>query len=275
MRKLDSREIKDIELNILIEFDKFCEANHLYYVMCGGTLLGAVRHKGFIPWDDDIDVLMPRPDYDRLINGEGIDFSSLPDYLRVASWKNGEIKFPFMKMLDTRTKVKVDFFDAEQSVDKIWIDIFPIDGNPHDEAELKKLYKKSIRWRKILCLKTAQPGEGKTKLKRLLKPFLIKLVGVFSFDYLCRKIDKISTEYNFDNCEEIGGVLWGYGPQERVNKKAFMTPVKLEFEGKQFNAPSNWDEYLTGLYKDYMQLPPEDKRVQHGMTAFIKGESDK
>ena len=95
MRKLSLQEIKDLELNLLIEFAKLCAANNLYYTLCGGTLLGAIRHKGFIPWDDDIDVLMPRPDYDRLLNGEGITLGSLPSYVQMIHWKNRTSNFPF------------------------------------------------------------------------------------------------------------------------------------------------------------------------------------
>lgn len=269
MRKLELDEIKEIELNLLTEFDKLCKVNHLYYTLCGGTLLGAVRHRGFIPWDDDIDVLMPRPDYERLLNHQSINMDELPDYVQLCSWKDGTLSFPFIKLVDNRTEVDVDYFDSELGANKIWIDIFPIDGNPEDEQELRKIYGKSIRLRKLLSIKLAKSGEGKTRLKRLLKPMIIKVLSVISIESLCAKIDKLARSYDYGSSKYIGGILWGYGPQERISKEAFETPVKLEFEGKYFNAPSNYDEYLTGLYKDYMQLPPEDKRIVHGLHARI------
>lgn len=272
MKILSLEEVKRIELNLLIQFDVLCQQNELYYTLCGGTLLGAVRHKGFIPWDDDIDVLMPRPDFNRLLSEINIKTKCLPEYVRIVSWKNGQFNLPYIKLVDTRTKINIPYFNDKYKADNLWIDIFPIDGNPVDERKLKRLYKKSKFYRKLVCLKTAQIGAGKTPFRRMIKPVLIKLVSCLESNWLCQKIDTVSQTYSFEKSELIGGVLWGYGPQERIEKKAYLEPVSIEFEGHFFNAPSNYHEYLTGLYKDYMQLPPENQRITHEMTAYMLDE---
>ncbi len=270
MRKnLDLKDIQKIELNLLKEFDKFCDKNNLYYVLCGGTLLGAIRHKGFIPWDDDIDVLMPRPDYEKLLKNLSELNNTLPSYMQFNSWYNNQINFPFIKLVDTRTEIKVDYENPDLAGTHLWIDIFPIDGIPEDENQIIKIFKKSKYYRHILQIKMAQPGEGKSTLKKILKPVLIQLFRPIKYKDLSKSIDDLAKTYDFNNTESIAGIVWGYGPQEKINKKKFMTPIKVEFENHKFNAPSNYDEYLSGLYKDYMQLPPEEDRVVHGITAFL------
>ena len=270
MREISLDEIKKIELDLLLSFRTLCEENHLYYTLCGGTLLGAVRHKGFIPWDDDIDVLMPRPDYDRLLNGVGIDLSMLPDSHKLVSWKEGTFDYPFMKLTDTRTRVENPYLAEDFQSNHIWIDIFPIDGNPEGDRELEKLYRKAIFIRQLIRLKVANPNAGKTKLKKHLKPLLVRLTGLLDNQKLCKKLDDISKTYPFDDCRRIGGVLWGYGPQERIDKAAYLTSVPIQFEGEVFNAPSNYDEYLSHLYGDYMKLPPVEKRVTHEIIGYIE-----
>ena len=269
MRKLSLDEVKILEKNLLKEFVGLCDDNGLYYTLCGGTLLGAIRHKGFIPWDDDIDVLMPRPDYDRLINNINIDISRLPDYCQLVNWKKKTHDYPFLKLVDKRTKIENPYLDESFKASQVWIDIFPIDGNPDDVVELKKLYRKAIFYRQLIRLKTANPEAGKSRIKKLLKPMLVAAVRGLDNYKLCEKLDSISKTYDFDSHKMIGGVLWGYGPQERIDKKSYLTPIKVEFEGDLFNAPSNYHEYLSGLYGEYMKLPPEDKRVTHEIICYF------
>ena len=269
MVELSLEEIKMIELSLLTEFDRLCKENGLYYTLCGGTLLGAVRHKGFIPWDDDVDVLMPRPDYDRLLNNININLGDLPSYMKIVSWKNGLSNYPFIKLVDERTKVDVEHFNSYLNGVHLWLDIFPMDGNPVKRRDLCKIYRKMKFLRKILAIKLSEGKRAKTSVKRLVKPVLIKCLRVIRFRRLCNIMDDLAKSYDFESLEYIGGTLWGYGPQERIKKEGYMRGISVEFEGRKFNAPSNYKEYLTGLYQDYMKLPPKEQRIKHGISVYM------
>lgn len=270
MKQLNLDEIKKCELDLLIQFDKICKQNNLYYTLAFGTLLGAIRHKGFIPWDDDIDVMMPRPDYERLLSGQGIDYCDMPDYMEFVNWKNGKMQFPFIKLIDDRVVIESTFQQEEECIDKVWIDIFPVDGNPEDKNELRRFYRKVRFLRKLQCLKTAKAGQGTTSLKKKLKPLFIKLLKPVDGVRLCNHIDREAKRYRFSTSRYVGNVLWGFTPRDRIDKKAYMKAIDVEFEGHRFVGPSNYHEYLRGLYGNYMQLPPKEKRVTHGFKAYMK-----
>ncbi len=266
-RIITDKEIKALEYDMLLIFDAICKRYGLYYTLCGGTLLGAIRHKGFIPWDDDIDVMMPRPDFNRFCQMIKDNAIVLPDHLSLISWFTApSMDIPFVKIIDRRTRVTEEYMISDQC---LWIDILVIDGCPEDNQKLKRLFANSKRIRWALFNKQTKPGAGTTRGKAFLKDIVRFLLKPVSAKKLCQKLDRLSNCYRFDECKSIGCIEWGYGPQERVNKSAWMKPVNVEFEGGLFPAPSNYDEYLSNLYGDYMSLPPIEKRTSHNMNVEI------
>ena len=140
MKKITPEEIKKIQLDLLIQFAEFCKKNNLYYCLAYGTLLGAIRHKGFIPWDDDIDVIMPRPDYEK--------FCKLVAEKKIATSLQNNSTYPFVKIIDTRTLVRERFAQKEEV--GIWIDVFVLDGNFNNRIINFLHYKIAFVIKKIL-----------------------------------------------------------------------------------------------------------------------------
>lgn len=268
MRTLNNQGIKQIELEILRSFDRFCKKNNLRYYLAGGTLLGAIRHQGFIPWDDDIDVCMPRKDYEIFVN----KFGNWNPNLRVRSSLLGNFAAPFAKVVDLRTKIEMKY--VGDSIDEyLWIDVFPVDGLPNHLNAVKQVYAKCNIYRKILLLADANLGEGKSAFKKYSKYLLKPLARLYGKQRCINNIEKIAKQYPYDECSYVGIVTWGlYGAGERMVKSEFETAIEVEFEGERFPAFSCWDSYLKGLYGDYMQLPPEEKRQTHDMVAYLKEE---
>lgn len=270
MKELNLQEIQKIELNILLALKKICDDNDLRLYLCGGTLLGAVRHSGFIPWDDDIDVCMPRPDYNRLIFVLH-QKDKLPRHLQMICFEDGNFTLPYMKIFDKRTHYQTQYFKHRDDTG-IWIDIFPYDGLPEDNNEVKKIYKTIGRYRKYLMLNMAVPSEGKNFVKRILKPAYIALIKkIYPAQKSGEKIVEMAQRYPYEETEKVGAVTWGlYGLGERVNKSEYEIPYNVNFEGYSFQTMSCWETYLTGLYGDYMKLPPKEKRTTHNMEVWFE-----
>lgn len=268
MRKLSLDEVKRLELDLLVYFDKICKKNKLSYFLCGGTLLGAVRHKGFIPWDDDIDVLVPRKDFEKLLRMSR--HQKQDSRYRIISWKSGDSPYPFIKLVDTKTVVKEKYYDEKYKIN-IWIDVFPLDGMPDDDKYIKRTFRKSWFYRTILFASISEKGKGVTFIARIAKFFLIPICKRISNKWLCDKINYISSRHDVESSPYVGGFLWGYGPQEKM-PKSFLNPVDVEFEGHVFPAPECWDYYLSQLYGDYMTLPPKEKQEFHDFDAWIMDE---
>ena len=264
MRQLDSQEIKQVILDILSVFAEYCDEHGLRYYLCGGTLLGAVRHKGFIPWDDDVDLLMPRPDYDRL--HELVKSEPICDHYQLISITAGNSFWPFAKLIDTRTHTDNTYNTNDQW---LWIDIFPMDGLPADEKESAKVLSIAAPMKKWFTRSNAKFGEGRTVFKKITKIPMILFLKIINPKTFGRKLDRIARRYSFDDSEFVGGIAWSLGPKERMKKEEYISAVDMEFCGRLFHVPECWDYYLHSIYGDYMQLPPEDQRVNHEFVAFI------
>ncbi len=266
MKKITSEEMKALQVNILIDFAKFCDKNNLHYTLGYGTLLGAIRHKGFIPWDDDIDVFMPRPDYEKFINI--IRGNKISPFIDVISYKFGNSTYPFIKLIDNRTEVEEKFVKDVRI--GVWIDIFAIDGNFNNSFLSMLHYKTAALIRKVVEIKRNNFGSGTTTTKRILKSFIYPFTIFFSFDFLLKTMDRVCCLRKYDKSNYIGCVVWGYGSRGRIEKKGFFECIDVEFEGHIFKVTSNYDKYLKNIYGNYMQLPPENKRIKHNYEAWWK-----
>lgn len=265
MKTLNISEIKKIELAILLEFDKFCKKNNLKYYLAGGTLLGAIRHKGFIPWDDDIDVCMPRKDYEKFL----ATYKCSNGIYEIKSNRYNNIFVPFSKLVNLRTVSKT-LYNKGSMDSNIWIDIFPVDGLPSDINLVEKIYNMCSLYRILLLLCNAELGEGRSTFRKYIKYLLKPLAILYGKNRCINNIEKIAKQYKYDDSDWVGIVAWGlYGTGERMQKNEFEKTVEVEFEGYKFPAFSCWDSYLRGLYGDYMTLPPVEKRKTHDITAYL------
>ncbi len=268
MKILTLKEIQNIELSILLEFKRVCEEYNLRFYLCGGTMLGAVRHNGFIPWDDDIDVMMPRSDYQKFTDIVKSYTPFSEDYKLFAP-ELGTACFPFAKLVYLKSFVEQEFIE-DASLKHIWIDIMPVDGVPDNDKALEILYLKMDKLRKLLLLCWAKPWRGtSTKIilaKLVVAPFS-KAIGAMRW---CRWMNELALSCPYASSEYVGVVTWGlYGIKERCLRSEFESSIYVDFEGYSMPAIGCWNEYLTNLYGDYMLLPPLDKRKQHVLKAWI------
>lgn len=240
MRKLSLSEIKQRQIKMLEFFDTFCRKQEIPYFLSYGTLLGAIRHKGYIPWDDDIDVMVPRPYINKLIesfpNGiyRIITIENTPDYA-----------FPYPRMVDTYTYSKDGIFAKSQGVN---IDIYPIDAYPNDKGDEEEYRAKviSARRKRLWVLKWL------ARLKRYMAlPNLPLARG------LVRKHQEALSSADYSTSERVHAFQLETAPME---KEWFSKACEVEFEGYRYMAPYKWDLVLKNWYGDYMQLPPEDER---------------
>ena len=271
MIRLTRNQIQEKELEILLEVDRFCKDKGLRYYLAGGTLLGAIRHQGFIPWDDDIDICMPRPDFEDFIR----TFKARRSYYHLESNLNKKFYIPFAKIFNLNTKVNMKLSHSETS-GHLWIDVLPVDGLPANMEEVKKIYGKCDRYRRILSISEANVEESKTTFKKWAKIlFLQPVIKLYGIEKVVQKLDQIGRRLPYESSSYVGIVTWGlYGAGERMLKSEFEKATEVEFEGYKFPAFSCWDSYLHGLYGDYMQLPPAEKRQTHDMEAYLLEEGE-
>lgn len=250
--ELNSAQVQEFQLDILRFVKKVCKEHHLRYYMCGGTLLGAVRHGGYIPWDDDIDLAMPLPDYKKFIQ------IILNDdrYVPLSQYTNQDNYFNFfMRILDSTTVMKFWEYPFLMTTG-VSIDIFPLFGIPEKREDIDYFYNKIRKINEQYInsfIENINENEEIKEHRRFLHKEIIKLMEV----------------YEFDKSTNIGYLLSKYKEKEIMPRSIYEKSILLDFEGEKFSAAGGYQEYLTILFHDYMQLPPEKDRFNtHSYKAF-------
>lgn len=256
MKEITVDELKSIQIEILDVVNDYCLSNEINYWLDCGTLLGAIRHNGYIPWDDDVDVGMLRQDYDRFINS----FNNRNDRYKVICIENNpECYYVHAKVLDTNTILyEPDVNGIKTCVN---IDVFVYDNAPSDKHELKKIYDRRDFLRNCNTLRNLNNKPSGNIFRRFLIRLLRLIVKPFPKNYFALKMISNSKMYNVYDTEYIGNFT--SFSRNICNKRAFEGFIRHSFEGKEYSIPIGYDEWLKSFYGNYMQLPPEDKRVSH------------
>ncbi len=260
MRNIDSTELKKIQLDILRHVDSFCRQNHIKYFLCGGSMIGAVRHQGYIPWDDDIDIMMLRNDYERFIRLYMENDSSnyhLHDYRLESEYTN-----PYVKIDDCRTILKEK---SETPIKNLGvnIDLFPIDTVPDDKRKQKKMFFWFNFYLGIMDLKRVVPVKSRAWYKNLTLYIAHFLLLPIPMKWLVRKLAQNALQYRGEESSYCAIALWGYGKKEINLRSNWDNTIEMPFEDMLAPLPQGFDNYLTCVYGDYMQLPPKEKRKSH------------
>lgn len=253
---ININELKEIQLQILKHTASFCDAHDIQYWIDNGTLLGAVRHKGYIPWDDDIDVGMLRDDYEKMIRL----FNEENDRYFFACYETKkDFNLPHGKVFDTDTVL----YEPDENGFRMCvnIDIFVYDNAPDDPEALKHQFDRRDFYRRMYDYQHYNNFANVSVIKKSLAKMLVFLLKVFPQDYFIKKMIENCKKHNDEDSAEVGN--FSSFSRQHCNKRVFSRFVELEFEGMFFKAPAGYDEWLRSFYSDYMQLPPEEKRVSH------------
>ena len=262
MNKEELREFQLAQLPLLDEIDRISKELNLVYYLIGGTLLGAVRNSGFIPWDPDMDIAMPRQDYEKLKCYFKTYKSDVFFYEDYDSEKYHNSTHAILRIKGTTVIFKrLSGVGKKISNNGLFLDIFPLDKSPMDIKKRTKQIRKILRIKRILYYKEAQIYDRKKKIKNMFKKLISLFLSVISYKSLGKKLTKVETKYNEENSDYLVSMSSHYSYEKQlINKDVYGVPQKIIFEGKEYSAPNDIDAYLTKIYGNYLKLPPEEKR---------------
>lgn len=270
MKALSLKDIQEESLKILIDVHSFCESNDIKYSLAYGTLIGAVRHGGFIPWDDDIDIIMPRPEYERFCSTYHSD-----DYQLICKENDKTCMMGFAKVCDVSRTLATDSPWTRKKVG-ISIDVFPLDGAEDDFSQFASRYKKVQNiWTSLFVNRALQSGvrkENSAKLNLMIR--FLDLTGLQSINrklarHKVNEMDAAAKSLSFDKANHYTMMVFcDDGTRSYYDKKDFESLVTISFEGHDFYAFSGYDGILRAVFDDYMQLPPIEKRIPAHKSKF-------
>lgn len=259
-------KLQQTQLEILLEVTEICNRNKLKYFLIGGTLLGAVRHKGFIPWDDDLDIAMPRKDYEEFIK---ICKTELSDKYFLHHYSTDDKYWlPFLKIRKNNTIFDEEMIEAIECHKGIFIDIFPLDNANKQTSIFQDIQVKICKsLTTIIMIKRKIKFNRKIKLSTKLMASLIGIIPI-------KTLNRIQTYIMSLNKHEEAKFYLNIGSnynyiKQTIEKDRYLPATKLEFEKYYFSAPKDWDYILKRIYKDYMVLPDEKDRYTHKPKKII------
>jgi len=271
MQSDDNRKVQELTkytLNVLLDF---CEKYNLKYYFTGGALIGVVRHKGFIPWDDDIDLGFPRKDYDKLhelLKKEMPEGFALCNRFTEENWH-----FAMSQFIDLESEIEINLAE-EPRLAHIWIDVFPLDGLPNNMITRWFKVKIILMHRYLIQIAniSTQVDSHRSRpwYEKAILGFckVIPIGKMINTEKILNHLEKILRKNDFDKGNWCGNMLGRYREREVVLKEWFGTPQKGVFEGQAVNIPEKSHEILKALYGDYMKLPPEKERETHGVKII-------
>lgn len=252
--RIGEYDIKDVQatmLAIMTEIDKFCQKYKLHYVLDGGTMLGAIRHKGFIPWDDDLDIIMLREDYDFFVDNFNRE---CPKKYKFECYENTkEYPYNFGKVRDITTIYMEDFTSKLSISHGIYVDVFPM-----DYVDVNNL--KDLQHRRKLISHATQLRYAKLKLIKRMRYYPFLIVGLDTINGYITKQLKYYEQQKGLWVQKLCHCTIEAKEKPPVNISMFYDVIRVPFENREFNVPKEYDLYLTQRYGNYMQLPPEEKR---------------
>ena len=258
MTEEELRGVREQELAVLREVDRLCAAHGLRYCLGYGTLLGAIRHKGFIPWDDDVDIAMPREDFDRLREICATELDGRFFYQSHYTDKN--YYYPYDKIRVNGTVFREIFFADRDMHQGVFIDVFPVDHVPEDERLRLRQRRAYRRWYAVLRYRFLGTA-GRSGLRGAAVRLFRFLTGLFPMDWLYKKVEGIMTRYNGTDTGLMSMFISDARGRETFPRSYYDDLTYAPFENDKFLIPRAWDEMLEGKFGDYMTLPPVEQRV--------------
>ena len=271
-RELSIKETQAISLEILHTVAEICESQNLRYVLVYGTLIGAIRHHGYIPWDDDVDIMMPRPDYDELIKYMK---EHIQEYNHLEIF-NHEVcdKYPYMITRISDNRYEIEMVNEKPFGMGVFIDIYPYDGLGMTKKEALSYGLKGDRLSSLCYQATREHFAIETTTSVVRK--IVKL-PVYIFAKICgkecfqNKLEKLARVKDYDCSKYVGCVIWLYGGEKDIFlKQWFDDTIMMPFEKYEFRVPKDYDSVLRHGYGDYMKLPPEKERIGHHFYKVYK-----
>lgn len=267
LKELSLTEIQQGSFEILKKIKEIFDENGWKYYLAYGTLLGAIRHKGFIPWDDDIDIWVPRDDYEKFI-----------DYCQ----KNPDKLYPF-ELFHYRTNPKyiyliarvsdpryvIEYYNSKEYGLGLFVDVYPLDGvDENNTFYMKKMYK---LFRKINIAGKVKYTPSNNILKSIIKFFYFKYLHLLDLNKILIKSDRLVQKYSYNNSNTINCTSWNIGFNYNLKKSYFESGECFkEFNGEMFRVPIEYDKCLKAMYGNYMELPPKEQRVAHHYYRAFK-----